>query len=195
MYAVSIAIPIVVGGIAAAFTPLDFWFGMKEGLIAFLGFLAASVIQVMVVTANFLQSEKLNPGEVKRLANALTRQQHFWIGLLVATVLALIFVIIGSALKDVAKPEFYFKGTEHQFEMRWDAVVVFFMASSFSFVFYRMFALLSGVLSLHNLRIELVMAAAQREADEKVQIMVESAQPVRRFVPDNYGEILDPPNI
>lgn len=192
---ISVLLPSVAGCIAASFSSLDFWFGMKEGLIAFLGFLAASIIQVMVVTANFLQADKLNPAEALRLSKELTRQQHFWIALLYATIFALIIIIVGAALKDVVKPVIYFPEENYKFEISWPAVVVFFMASAFCFVFYRMFALLDGVLSLHNLRAELVMAAAQREADEKAIALQEAARQERRIVPSDYGKILPPPKI
>jgi hypothetical protein len=71
---------------------------MKEGLIAFLGFLAASLVQVMPLTANFLQADRLNPAEAERLTASLTKQQYYWIGLLSATIAAMVIVIVGAAL-------------------------------------------------------------------------------------------------
>lgn len=191
----SLVIPLVVGGVAAKFTPLSLWFDMKEGLIAFLGFLAASVIQVMVVTANFLQSDKLNPAEAEKLSQELTRQQYFWIGLLLACVTSLIFVIVGSALKSHVGQSSFFDGEFYNFTVSWSAVVVFFISTSVTFVFYKMFSLLFGVLSLHKLRSELVMAAARREAEEKAKTIQVAAQPKSTFVPEGYGSIVEPPNI
>ncbi|PJO39836.1 hypothetical protein CTI10_001200 [Delftia acidovorans] len=168
---------------------------MKEGLIAFLGFLAASLMQVMVVTANFLQSDRLTPTEATRLSNALTRQQKFWLGLLIATVAALVVVIVGSASKDIAKQVTYFSGHKIEFTISWAAVTVFLIASTFSFVFYRMFALMSGMMSLHRLRAELVLLAAQRAADEKASLLQERAKPKEAITPPGYGRILEPPKI
>lgn len=82
MKLLAVFVPMLLGMAAAAWTPLAFWYDMKEGLIAFLGFLAASLVQVMPLTANFLQSDRLSPYEAERLTASLTKQQHYWIGLL-----------------------------------------------------------------------------------------------------------------
>lgn len=190
----SLFIPLLAGGIAAYYSPLSFWYDMKEGLIAFLGFLAASVIQVMVVTANFLQSEKLTPVEARRLSKELTKQQYFWVGLLLSCVVSLILVIIGAALKGVAVKVIY-DNRYFSFAVDWSSIVVFFVAASVSFVFYRMFALLTGVISLHRLRSQLVISAADREAEEKAKEMQKSAIPEKSFVPADYGAIIKPPDI
>lgn len=78
----SLLLPVIAGIAAAYYTPLSLWFDMKEGLIAFLGFIAASLMQVMPITANFVQADKLTPTEAKKIVDSLTRQQHYWIGLL-----------------------------------------------------------------------------------------------------------------
>ncbi|MBD9402103.1 hypothetical protein [Comamonas sp. CMM02] len=192
---VSLLIPLVVGGVAAKFSPLSLWFDMKEGLIAFLGFLAASVIQVMVVTANFLQSDRLKPVEAERLSKELTKQQYFWIGLLLSCVISLVFVIIGSALKSHVGNSTIFDGKTYELTISWSAVVVFFISASVAFVFYKMFTLIFGMLSLHKLRSELVIAAARREAEDNAKIIQNSAQPSSTFVPEGYGSIVEPPKV
>ena len=191
----SVGFPLCGGLLAAFLTPLAFWFDMKEGLIAYLGFLAASVIQVMVVTANFLQSDKLNPSEARQLSSALSRQQDFWVGLLVSSVVALIFVIVGSALKSYVGPQKISFGPTLEYDVDLSKVVVFFIAFTVIFVFYRMFALIGGVLSLHRLRSRLVIDAAEREAALQAKAMQEEAKPTSSFVPPGYGGIWEPPKL
>jgi hypothetical protein len=183
-------VPIVLGVMAAHWTALDLWFDMKEGLIAFLGFLAASLVQVMPITANFLQSDRLTPNEAKRLTTSLTKQQHYWIGLLSATIFAMVVVIVGAALKtrvENVAPLF-----QHPLfvEIRWSAVVTFFIAASVSFVLVKMLGLFEGMMSLHRLRGELVLNAAKRDASEKAEVIQKSVEVSASIVPNDYGRVL-----
>lgn len=185
--------PLLLGAAAAVWTPLSFWFEMKEGLIAFLGFLAASLVQVMPITANFLQSDKLTVPEAESLTRSLTRQQHYWVGLLSATIVALVAVIVGSGLKsvvDAAGPSF-----RHEWfiAISWSSVVTFFIASSVSFVLVKMTGLFEGMLGLHRLRVELVINAAKREAAEKTAIAQREARLVPPQLPAEYGMVINAP--
>ena len=185
--------PLLLGVAAANWTPLSFWSDMKEGLIAFLGFLAASLVQVMPITANFLQSDKLTVLEAESLTRSLTRQQHYWIGLLWVTIAALVVVIVGSALKSVIV------GVEPLFRHRWfiniswSEVVTFFIAGSVSFVLVKMVGLFQGMLSLHHLRAELVINAARREAAEKTAQAQRDARLVTPSLPTDYGAVIGSP--
>lgn len=183
--------PVLLGMIAALWTPLIFWYDMKEGLIAFLGFLAASLVQVMPLTANFLQSDSLTPSEANRLTASLTKQQHYWIGLLSATIVAMVIVIVGAALKDrVANlaPLFQY----HQYEISWSSMICFFIASSVSFVLMKMLGLFNGMLALHHLRGELVINTAKRNAAEKISQIQREAQISTPLVPSDYGNVTRP---
>ena len=188
----SLLIPPLVGVAAAWGTPLALWYDMKEGLIAFLGFLAAALVQVMPITANFLQSDKLTPTEAEKLLASLTRQQHYWIGLLTASIVTLVVVIVGVALKDRVQ------GLQPLFEHRlfidisWGAVVVFFVASSLSFVLVKMLGLFDGLLSLHHLRGELVINSAKRDAAEKATKLQQSIDLNGQITPEGYGQIIRP---
>jgi hypothetical protein len=161
---------------------------MKEGLIAFLGFVAASLMQVMPITANFVQADKLNPLDAKRIVDSLTRQQHYWIGLLSATVAALLVVIISSALKS---PLEKIPDTWHG--LNYSSICCFFIAAFFGFVLIKMVGLFEGMLSLHNLRAELVIEAANRSAAEKKAGIQSSAGPLKPMLPDGYGAIVEQP--
>jgi hypothetical protein len=188
----SLLIPPLVGVAAAWGTPLALWYDMKEGLIAFLGFLAAALVQVMPITANFLQSDKLTPTEAEKLLASLTRQQHYWIGLLTATIVTLVVVIVGVALKgrvEDLQPLF-----EHRLfmDISWGAVVVFFVASSLSFVLVKMLGLFDGLLSLHHLRGELVINSAKRDAAEKATKLQQSIDLNGQITPEGYGQIIRP---
>lgn len=186
--------PLLLGVAAANWTTLSFWSGTKEGLIAFLGFLAASLVQVMPITANFLQSDKLTVIEAERLTKSLTRQQHYWMGLLWVTIMALVVVIIGSALESVvavAEPVFMHRWF---IDVSWSAVVTFFITGSVSFVLVKMVGLFEGMLSLHHLRAELVIAAAKRDAAEKTARAQSEARLVPPPLPDSYGSVINPPH-
>lgn len=186
----STVLPLLIGVAAALWTPLSLWFDMKEGLIAFLGFLAASLVQVMPLTANFLQSDRLTPTEAERLTASLTKQQHYWIGLLSATIVAMVIVIVGAALHNrvAGLPPLF----RHAWflEISWSAVVCFFIAFSVSFVLVKMLGLFEGMMSLHRLRGELVLSAARREATEKATAIQKDAQSPVPVVPPDYGSIV-----
>ncbi|WP_374590324.1 hypothetical protein [Aquabacterium sp.] len=186
--------PLLLGVAAANWTPLSFWSDMKEGLIAFLGFLAAALVQVMPITANFLQSDKLTVNEAERLTKSLTRQQRYWMGLLWVTIGALVVVIVGSALKSVvidAKPLFMHRWF---INVSWSAIVTFFIAGSVTFVLVKMVGLFEGMLSLHHLRADLVVATAKREAAEKTARAQSEARLVPPPLPEDYGAVISPPH-
>lgn len=192
MKLLAVFVPVLLGMAAALWTPLSFWYEMKEGLIAFLGFLAASLVQVMPLTANFLQSDRLSPSEAERLTASLTRQQYYWIGLLAATIAAMVIVIVGAALKDrVANLSPLF---QHRLflDISWSAIVCFFIASSISFVLMKMIGLFDGMLSLHRLRGELVINSAKRDAAEKAVSIQRETEVIAPLVPPDYGRIVRP---
>jgi len=192
MRPLSVLVPVALGMAAAAWTQLDLWYDMKEGLIAFLGLLAAALVQVMPVTANFLQSDRLNPSEALRLTASLTKQQQYWVGLLSATIVAMVVVIVGAALKSrvAGVPPLF----QHRLflDISWSAVVCFFIASTVSFVLMKMLGLFEGMLALHRLRVELVISAAQRQASEKAEMMQKEAEITTPLVPPDYGRIIHP---
>lgn len=175
----TIIIPLVFGAAAAHWTALALWYDMKEGLIAFLGFLAAALVQVMPMTANFLQADKLTPDEAERLSASLTKQQRYWIGLLSATISAMVILIVGAALKGRANEV-------------WSSAFCFFIASSLSFVLIKMFGLFEGVMSLQHLRSELVINSAKRDATEKAAAIQKAAEPTSQIVPESYGRLVRP---
>lgn len=180
-------IPLLLGVAAAIWTPLSLWYDMKEGLIAFLGFLAASLVQVMPLTANFLQSDKLTPVEAERLTASLTKQQRYWMGLLSATIAAMVIVIIGVAIKDRAVV-----GVLWHWSIDWSSVVSFFIVTSVSFVLIKMLGLFEGMMSLHHLRGELVLNAAKRNAAEKIAAFQNESVVTNPIVPEDYGRITHP---
>lgn len=183
---VAVILPLASGIAAAYWTPLAFWFDMKEGLIAFLGFLCAAVVQVMPITANFLQADQLNPTEAERLTRSLTKQQHYWIALLSSAILAMIIIIISSALKARLEPL-----TGQWYGLTYASIPCFLIASTTSFVMVKMLGLFEGMLSLHHLRGELVINAAKRSAAVKVKA-VQAAMTSSKPLPNDYGKILPP---
>jgi len=189
---ISTIVPVLLGLVAAQWTTLAFWIDMKEGLIAFLGFLAASLVQVMPITANFLQSDRLTPNEAKRLTVSLTNQQHYWIGLLSVTIFAMVLVIVGAALKGRVENVAPIFRHSLFIEISWSAVVTFLIAASVSFVLVKMLGLFEGMMSLHRLRGELVLNAAKREASEKAEAIQKNVEVPVSIVPRDYGRVLHP---
>jgi hypothetical protein len=189
---ISTIVPVLLGLVAAQWTTLAFWIDMKEGLIAFLGFLAASLVQVMPITANFLQSDRLTPNEAKRLTVSLTNQQHYWIGLLSVTIFAMVLVIVGAALKGRVENVAPIFRHSLFIEISWSAVVTFLIAASVSFVLVKMLGLFEGMMSLHRLRGELVLNAAKREASEKSEAIQKNVEVPVSIVPRDYGRVLHP---
>lgn len=192
MKLLAVLVPVLLGVAAALWTPLALWYDMKEGLIAFLGFLAASLVQVMLLTANFLQSDRLNPSEAERLTTSLTRQQYYWIGLLSATIAALVIVIVGAALKERIVNLAPIIQSDRFGGIGWSEIVCFLIAASVSFVLMKMIGLFEGMLSLHRLRSELVVNSAKREAYEKMVRIQEVAEGSAPLVPSDYGKIVQP---
>jgi len=186
----AIALPLAAGVAAALWTPLAFWFDMKEGLIAFLGFLCAAVVQVMPITANFLQADRLNPTEAERLTRSLTKQQHYWIALLSSAILTMMVIIISSALKSSLD---LIPGSWHG--LTYASIPCFLIASTTCFVMVKMLGLFEGMLSLHHLRGELVINAAKRAATEKMKSVQSGAGKTKQVVPKDYGKILPPPTL
>jgi hypothetical protein len=189
IHVISITIPLALGTMAALWTSLSLWYDMKEGLIAFLGFLAVALIQIMPLTTNFLQMDRLTPLEAERLTASLTKQQYYWMGLLFAAIATMVIVIVGAALKDrIANVPPVFWGIE------WAAVVCFLIGASVSFVLIKMLGLFEGIMSLHHLRGELVIGAAKREAAERMDALQRNAEVTRQIVPSDYGSLVRPPH-
>jgi hypothetical protein len=182
----AIIVPLASGVAAAYWTPLAFWFDMKEGLIAFLGFLCAALVQVMPITANFLQSDQLNPTEAERLTKSLTKQQHYWIALLSCSIFTMMIIIISSALKTRLDPL-----TDEWHGLTYSSIPCFLIASATCFVMMKMLGLFEGMLSLHHLRGELVINAAKRSATLKMKA-VQAAAKSSKPLPKGYGQILPP---
>jgi hypothetical protein len=188
----ALVIPVIVGLAAAQWTSLALWVDMKEGLIAFLGFLAASLVQVMPVTANFLQSDRLNPAEAEKLTISLTRQQHYWLGLLAATIFSMVMVILGVALKSRVENLPPIFSNVNFVDLTWEKAIVFVLVASFSFVLVKMLGLFEGILSLHRLRGELVLSGAKRSALEKMAALQKPVDEIAPIVPEGYGKIVEP---
>lgn len=183
----TLLIPLLLGTAAAFWTPLQLWYDMKEGLIAFLGFLAAALVQVMPLTANFLQSDRLTIPEAERLTASMMKQQRYWIGLLSSTIFSMVVVIVGAALKERVAgsvPLFWI--------VDYSVLICFVVAASVSFVLMKMLGLFEGVMSLQRLRGELVLNAAKRDAAQKVVAIQQEAASIRQVVPEDYGRIIHP---
>lgn len=159
----------------------------------FFGLLVAALVQVIPVTANFLQSDNLTLEEAKQLTAALERQQKYWLGLLGISVVTCIALIIGKALP-VDAISFSFSIREITFEPSLQSFFSGFIAGLVGLALVKTFGFFPGVLSLQKLRGELVINSAKRRLAEKVQQEADARSPVRPFVDQDYGKIIPPPH-
>lgn len=184
---VGIILPIILAVMAWHWVPMTIWAEMNQGLLAFLGLLSAALVQVIPVTANFLQSDRLTPEEAGRLSVQLTKQQRYWIGLLASTITTFVVVVIVSVLKDRTKFPLFSYG-----EIDIGPACSCLVAFSLSFVLLKMIGIFQGVISLQHLRGELVMNAAKRNASEQAkQAQNEVALP-EQVTAAGYGSIIRP---
>lgn len=188
---VGVILPAILGVVSAFQVPIALWIDMNQGLLAFLGLLAAALIQVIPVTANFLQSDRLTPVEAGRLSAQLSKQQRYWIGLLISTVATFATIVFVSVLKDRTQWSFGRLGV-HDVGPVFSALVTF----GVSFVLLKTTAIVGGVMSLQELRNELVLSAARREASAEVERLQQRQQPLQadlgNVVPPDYGSIIPP---
>lgn len=191
--------PFVIAGgasfLAAWLVPLEMWGKLSNGLIAFLGLLAASIVQVIPVTANFLQSDRLTEVEATRLCAALKKQQQYWLGLLMATIIALV-VVIAVSLAGEKTATNVIPWTAPYLPVKYSQLLSGFVGFVLCFVMVKVTGIATGVLSLQRLRESLVLAAAKRATAaevERVQALQRQAMSTSpSLVPENYGEIVAP---
>jgi hypothetical protein len=176
--------------------PLAVWADLSQGLIAFLGLLCAALVQVIPITANFLQADHLYPEEAVRLSQALERQQRFWLGLLAAAIIAFVLVLISSAVPSTASLTVPLKWTTEPVSISVARIMSAMLAFTVSFVVLNIGAVIFGVLSLQKLRTQLVIMAAKRrvaaEVAQQMQHATVATTTVDRVVPDDYGSIVRP---
>lgn len=182
-----IILPPIIAVVGFVWVPLHVWADMNSGLLAFLGLLAAALIQVIPVTANFVQSDSLTPFEAEHLSKQLTKQQRYWLGLLAVTIATTVLVILTSVLRD-AKPLVILSDQNIDVAQALSGLV----SASMTFLIFKMVGLFQGVLSLQRLRNDLVIAAAKRGAAEKAEVAQHKANLPTNIVPESYGKIIRP---
>lgn len=184
MKIVALVLPFVTGSIAYFYIPLVIWIDMNQGLLAFLGLVSAAIIQVIPVTTNFIQSDPLTPAEAQALSRQLHRQQYYWIGLLGATIATFLILVLASILKE--RSVFHLANRDFDIAPLCSAVVT----AALTFVFIKMGGIVKGVLSLQELRTQLVLDSARRRADERAKEMQRQAGLIEDIVPKDYGKIV-----
>jgi uncharacterized protein YgbK (DUF1537 family) len=182
-----ILLPAILAVIGFKWIPLSTWIDMNQGLLAFLGLLAAALIQVIPVTANFIQSDQLTPIEAEHLSKQLSKQQRYWIGLFASTIATVVIVVIVSVLKDLKPLEIPRYGY-----LDISSVLSGAISAAMMFLVVKMAGLFQGVTSLQKLRNELVIAAAKRNAAEKVEKVQREVILPQNLVLDSYGQIIRP---
>lgn len=187
--AAGLLLPLIAAAIGWQWIPLGLWIDMNQGLLAFLGLIAAALIQVIPVTANFLQSDDLTPDEAARLSKGLRKQQHYWLGLLASVIVAFALVVIASVLKNRTTISLHSGRT-----LDFAPMASLLVSASVTFVVVKFAGVFGGVLSLHRLREELVLNAAKRRAAERIEAAQKSISFPSKITPDDYGSIIQPPH-
>lgn len=193
MKKLGVVFPLVLVVIALCWIPYTIWNDMTEGLLVFLGLLVAALVQVIPVTANFLQSDSLTIDEAKQLTWALERQQQYWLGLLWVSIVTSIALIIGKALPETAV-SFSFSVSGITFEPSLQAFYSGLVGGLLGLVIVKAFGIFPGVLSLQKLRGDLVINAAKRRQAETVHREAAARQQVVSIVDSDYGKIIPPPH-
>ncbi|MCG9025688.1 hypothetical protein [Laribacter hongkongensis] len=177
-------LPLIVAGLAYFYMPISAWTSMQSGLLAFMGLLVAAVVQVIPVTANFLQIDGLNVSQAKKLSLALESQQNFWLGLLASSVDAAIIIIILTPIESVIS-----KANDAD---TYKACISSFCAFVFSFVFVKIFHIFPGIISLQRYRSSILIEIAEQKAREEA---IKKLLPIphNTEADKNYGKIIQPP--
>lgn len=170
--------------LAYRWVSISLFIDMNQGLLAFLGLLAASIVQVIPVTANFVQSDRLTPEDARRISSQLSKQQRYWVGLLSSTIVTFAVIVVISVLKD--RTEISLTDYTLSIGPAFSAAVTFCLA----FLLLRMPEIISGVLSLQDLRNELVLSAALKNADEDLRNAESHTIVPSDIVPADYGSIV-----
>lgn len=186
--AINAAIPIAAGVVAYRWMPLESWGKLDQGLLVFLGLLVAALVQVIPVTANFLQSDQITTDEARRLTAALEEQQKYWLGLLGVSVITAMLLIVDNFAKGLL--EFNLPGYG---QVLLDPLLSSITAAFVALVAVKTFGFFPGVQSLQRLRSELVIEAAIRRERGTIEKPPAVSKPLpASVVPDDYGRIAAP---
>lgn len=182
------AIAIAAGVVAYRWMPLESWGRLDQGLLVFLGLLVAALVQVIPVTANFLQSDQITTDEAKRLTAALEEQQKYWLSLLGVSVITAMLLIVDNFAKGLL--EFTLPGYG---PVSLDPLLSSITAAFVALVAAKTFGFFPGVQSLQRLRSELVIEAAIRRERIAFEKLPAVSKPLpASVVPDDYGRIVNP---
>lgn len=170
--------------------PLMMWHSIIDGLLIFLGLIVASLIQVIPVTANFLQAERLSTERIRSLRVELDRQQSYWLGLLILSIIAVISLVLVKVMTDPVST--FLTGT-HAKELIARSISGI-LGFSITFILFKFFGIIPGIKSLQNLRFDLALEEAtdreQREAFERLKMNPEGTPPLP--LPQGFGGFIDP---
>lgn len=179
-------LPVLFAGLAYFYMPITAWTPLQGGLLAFMGLLVAAIVQIIPVTASFLQIDGLNVSQVRKLSKVLEDQQKFWLGLLASSVCAAIVIILIDPIKIIVGGLNYAN--------IYNATISAFCAFIYSFVFIKIFHIFPGILSLQRYRSSLLIEIAEQRARAECQ---KNLLPVPNKIEasKNYGNIIPPPDL
>lgn len=161
---------------------------MTEGLLVFLGLICAAVLQVMPLTANFLQGEVLQPQQIQRLSAQLQRQQDYWVALFVGAVLTALMLIFSKAFS--ASITAVTLLTLSTYTLTLPQAIVFILVFMITFVFSKVFGIFAGLSSLAKTRRDMALLRAEDRMQSVVNEKTAGFDSSLPNLPENYGSII-----
>lgn len=181
----------LVGLLAFAFIPYKVYSSSSDGLLIFLGLLVAALVQVIPVTANFLQSDYLTEDEATKLVNALETQQKYWLGLLAVTASTCILLVAGKLIEEQSLST-VISVKEISVTLNLNQLLSCITSSLLYLIIVKGLGFFPGVLSLQKLRGELAISAAKRrriEKEEEIKRQVTRETMGAPLVDATYGQL------
>lgn len=180
--------PVVTSIASWRWMPFTYWEKAQEGLLFFLGLIVAALVPVIMATANFSRNNKiLCLDQVKRLNEALERQQSLWIGLLALNFIAALMLIICIGFSKAIANSFpklliEYGGTDSILS----GVLSLFVVGAI----VRGMFIMPGVISLQKLQSEISVKVVEehfKEVGKKKQILTVG----KVSLPDGYGDVIE----
>lgn len=176
---------ILVGVAFYCYCPLNYWGSIIDGLLVFLGLVVASLVQVISITASFLQAETLSSKRIEELQGALDRQQNYWLGLLSLSIISAILLVVAK----FRLPYLAQNLSPTQINQVISRVVSAMLGFLNAFIAIKFFGVVSGIKSLQTVRFKLALEQAKERESRAVINLVHSLEEPRPLnLPAGFGE-------
>jgi len=175
-------VPILAGVAAGFWLPHARWDDIDEGLLAFLGLIAAGLLQMIPATISFVQPEHVTPIQARAFSRDLEKLQRYWLGMLVFVLLTAVILIISRLFVGHSSVDMpYFEKVD------FSQVLSGLGGFCFVLVIERALHIVPIVNTLQKRRTAIVIEAASRRT--KAELEAQQA-PLPNVTPEGYGEIV-----